>query len=379
MIDKNLKTLFALTVLSKICIVAVIFIGANLIPFSASFYQSNFRYPADEPISLTTTFKTWDAQHYLYLAEQGYQAKEQSDRFFPLYPLLIKVFSPLFVGNTLWTGLFLSNLFSFFLIFFFYIFIKQLFNESTAFISSLFLLAFPTGFYLSLVYTESLLMMLALMFFYFLYRKHYWPAFLSAFLLPLSRPQGILVAGALLVFIAAKLIKDKKLYKDIWTELSIFIAFGAGLLLYFFIMQQATGNFMTGLNLHKDMNVGNHSIANMLDPIGWFKRNFIFSNLILHHFTNGIIDRLFFLGFLALAVLSYKRMDATMFAYLLLLGLIPVLSGGFMSYTRYMLQAFPIFITLALTLKEKHYYLTIPMLILQTIFLLLHSQNYWVS
>ena len=58
----------------------------------------------------------WDANHYLGLANNWY-VNEGDPRFhivfYPLYPLAVRVFKPLFLGNTALAGTVLSNLFLF--------------------------------------------------------------------------------------------------------------------------------------------------------------------------------------------------------------------------------------------------------------------------
>lgn len=150
-----LKKLVLTVLLSKALIFLIIFLGYNFLPFNNYMHGANFTYPAGEGVNLSAAFKTWDAQHYLFLAERGYSPNQMSNAFSPLFPFLIKIFRPLFFNNSLLAGLALSNLFSTIAIIFFYLFIKDQLKlgEAAAFNSSLILLAFPTGFYLSLIYS----------------------------------------------------------------------------------------------------------------------------------------------------------------------------------------------------------------------------------
>lgn len=142
-----LKKLVLIILLFKITIFLVIFLGYIFLPFNGYCYRANFTYPAGEEIGLGTAFKTWDAQHYLFLAEKGYSPDQMSNAFSPLYPFLIKMFRPLLFNNSLAAGLALSNLFSMIATIFFYVFVRDQLKlpDTAAFNSSLLLLAFPTG------------------------------------------------------------------------------------------------------------------------------------------------------------------------------------------------------------------------------------------
>jgi Gpi18-like mannosyltransferase len=366
-----LKKIILITLLAIVCIFSVSVLGFYLLPFLSPAYYSNFHSPQNAPVSLATAFKTWDAQHYLFLAEKGYAPHQMSNAFYPLFPFLIKTFRPLFFGNSMLAGLALANLFSLVFIVFFYKFVRDLFEAQTAFIASLFLLAFPTGFYLSLIYTESLFLMLAIMFFYFLYQHKLWPALFTVFLLPLSRPQGILLLIPLGVFLLLPGVRKK-------IEYLLPLSLIAGLLVYFLDMQFLTGSFLAGITAQKYF-VSNVSLLSFLNPLGWISQNFFYSSLSLHGFTGSLIDRFFFLCALVLLYFTYRKLDKVLFCYALLIALTPVFTGSFMSYTRYFLLSFPFFITLSTLLKEKSAYLIIPLVVAQTLFLLAHSLNFWVA
>ncbi len=100
-------------------------------------------------------------------------------------------------------------------------------------------------------------------------------------------------------------------------------------------------------------------------------------------YTSSIVDRGFFLFFLALCPLVYRVSGAGLLAYTIVLGCTPLL-GNFMSYKRYVLPIFPLFIALAhATESGRLAPLRMPLLILfaalQILFLALHALNYWVA
>ncbi|MBF0572037.1 MAG: glycosyltransferase family 39 protein [Candidatus Omnitrophica bacterium] len=354
-------------------------IGFNLFPFNKPQHDINFLYNRAEPITIASAFKTWDAQQYIFLAENGYHTNSPLNLvIYPLYPFLIKVFEVLFLNNSLLCGLVLSNFFSFIAIIFFYYFVEKLFSPKTAFIASVLLLSFPTAFYMSLVYTEALFLMLVLIFFYFLYVRKHFAAFVAAFFLPLTRPQGILVAVSLTVFIVSKLIKRGSNRKDIFCDCLLLFAFMGGEMVYLIFMKHLSGAYFTGFEAQKYY-LGHASIGNIFDLHSWFLRNFVHIKFAFHGFTTSSIDRLFFCSFLLLLWPMCKDLDKTLFFYAVVICLIPALSDSFMAYSRYVLPAFPLFIVLAKRLNNKSYFLALLMFVSQLVFLLAHSLNYWIA
>jgi len=56
---------------------------------------------------LISSLANFDGVYYIRIAIQGYSQYEQA--FFPLYPMLIKILSPIFANNHLLAGLVISN------------------------------------------------------------------------------------------------------------------------------------------------------------------------------------------------------------------------------------------------------------------------------
>ena len=374
----SLKNLVWIAVLSKICIFLVMISAFYLFPFNYFSHDANFVYPAGEAVTPVTVLKTWDGQHYIYLAEKGYSPNLLSNVIYPLYPMLLHFFRVFFFNNTLLAGLALSHLFLFVALIYFYLFVKKLFDEKTAFISGLFFLAFPTMFYSSLVYTESMFLMLSILFMYYLYQRDLFPALITSFLLPLARAQGILIVCPLVVFIFLQNFEKGKFKFRFTREWFLPLGFAAGFASYLCFMNYFTGSYFTGFETQKYY-LAHFSVLNLLNPAAWFMNNFVNITLSVHSFTTSFMDRAFFILFLILLLPAYQKLDKTLFFYLLALGLIPAMLGNMMAYSRYILEAFPMFITMALVFRERHYFATVPMIVLQTILLLRQALNYWVG
>ena len=105
------------------------------------------------------SWANFDGVHYLVIARQGYCQFQQA--FFPLFPYLIRYLTG-FLGNYLASGLLVSHLALLAGLFIFYRLVRLDFSDSIARRSVIYLLIFPTSFYLGSVYTESLFLVLVL-------------------------------------------------------------------------------------------------------------------------------------------------------------------------------------------------------------------------
>ena len=388
-IDKRVLTTI---LLSKITVFIIIFLAYNFFPFNKTFHDVNFLNEKNEKISLQSAFSTWDTQHYLFLSEKGYIRGNVSNAFFPLFPISISILNN-FLSNSFLSGIIVTNIFSAAGLIYFYLFCREYFKDKKlAFRSFILLLSFPTAFFFSLIYSESLFLFLASALFYYLYTKKYFLASIFALFIPISRPVGILISLPYLTYwvylnvsiasqsfkkILSQIVEKLLLNKRTYLILSPFLGFAA----YFLFMQVSTGSYLEILNVIKYYRA-EWNVSNIFNPILFFVNLFFPDSPALHGFTNSIIDRVFFIFYLLLLYLIYKRLDKTMFVYALFFGMTPLL-GSFMSYARYLLVVFPIFMIMAKIFSLNKYtllfYPTVLLFVIQIIFLIMHSLNYWVA
>lgn len=371
--DAGIKKVFFLTILIKLTALIVIAVGAIFFPFRNDNYFANFHYPINHNPNFFTRFQTWDAPHYLYLADFGYKPNLLSNAFYPLFPLLIRFFGFVFLNNHFITGLFLSIFFTIAAIVFLYQTVREFYDESTALKTCLLLLAFPTSFFLGLIYSDSLFLMLATALFYFELKNKKWPYLLCAFLLPLSRPIGIFVMAA----VAFKIVredKENRLKKITEFSLSSLL----GLVTYFIIMKISTGDMFSGFEA-QNYYYRSKSVSNLFHPIDWFLNNFVYIKLSFNNPFTGFLDRFSFLIYLIFLIDSRRFLPRYFWIYLLVLGLVSGMSGDLTSFMRYIVVLFPIFIAIAIRFKSSIWYLIGGCVIVQIIFILLYSINDWVA
>ena len=379
--------LLASIAIGKLSVLLLIFLAYNLLPFFQANFEVNFVDPLHPDVTLASAFSTWDAQHYLYLSENGYHAGQLSDAFFPLFPLLIHLATPLF-HSSLIAALVVSNVASLAGLYVLFKLVAELYGRAVARGTLLLYLAFPTAFFFSLIYTESLFLLLTASFFYLLFTRRFAGAALPAALLPLARPEGALIILPFAVYYALEVLGIGRrplaaaLSRVRTAELASVLSPLLGAAAYLAFMRAATGNAFEMFETMKSY-VSAHSITYILHPLQlahalgqW--------PLAIHGFTNSAIDRALFLVFLLLLVPMFRRVHPALAVFALAVGVLNVVSGTFMSYSRYLLLAFPLFIAAATLLQQPNRrFLRLPlaycMVMVQGLLLVIHALSYWVA
>lgn len=337
-------------------------------------YLSIFHWPPDSTIDIKAYYKTFDAQHYLYLAEKWYlNDLAKQNAFFPLFPFLIKIFTFL-TGSFFLSGIILSNVLSFIGFYVLYEYLKKT-NRSPNPIIFLFL-TFPASFFFTRIYTESLFFLLLILLTYAIHEKMKWIVLILSILLPLSRPHGVItsVAVFLMVFL------DKENRKIFLLSL---VGFILGSLIYLVVMYFSTGNMfasLTAQRLYPRVN----PLSMLFNPLRWVKENFLYPSYALRYMGMGnfIYERLIFLFFVLAILLGYKNLLKVEYVILIVPGLFSALTDHFESFSRYILPLFPLYIALWGVLRKNKilYYIVVIVFMIHHIFLLtLHSLSYFVG
>ena len=177
----------------------------GLVVWQASFArsQNNFYYYGLTPLTsgwqgvLFGIWQRWDGIYYQMIAERGY-SQDKLSVFFPLYPLLghwVSAFSGisvlislLLIGNLMFIGsLFMLNLLA-----------KDLFGQEVSRRVVLSVVIFPTAFFFSAIYPQSLALFLILLSYYSVRKEHWALAGIAAFLAGLTHgtvfPLSLLLA-----------------------------------------------------------------------------------------------------------------------------------------------------------------------------------------
>jgi hypothetical protein len=357
-----------------------IYLILELLPpiFDTKAYSEVFHWPPTEQVSMRSFLKSWDGHHYLALSESGYYAGLPSAAFYPLWPLLIRYFSYLTGGDHLVAGLILANIFSIAGLVLFHYFVLCRHGESIADIALLFLLAYPGSIFFSFIYTEPLFFLLSITFFIFLFRSDYLKAGIVSILLPCTKVIGVFSILPFLLHIFLKKGVSKSL---LFTLFPI-----AGFLLYLLYMYLMTGNPFEGFEMQRKNFITNSSFSKLFDVISFVKLGiypFIDGTLKLHDVKDSAMDRLFFLWFLVSLIFMWRK-DKNYFVYALAVGLSQAILASYMSFTRYLLMVFPVFIVTAEYFANEDYkyvrwVLLIALSSIKILFLIRHVNNYWAG
>jgi hypothetical protein len=148
-------------------------------------------YYADRyPFKWLAIWQRFDVNWYLSIAEHGYGSVAGDIHFPPLFPLLIRLLTPLF-GSAFLAGLFLGHLASLDAIKLLYETFHEWGGQLAAKRTTSLLLLYPTSFFLFSAYTESLFLVTALLSLRHM-RKHSWGwAGFWVFCAILTRLQGV--------------------------------------------------------------------------------------------------------------------------------------------------------------------------------------------
>lgn len=193
-----------------------------------------------------TIFEYFDSQHYLKMAEYGY-TEPMLYAFFPLYPILIKVFTYIIPSYHI-SGFLISNIASFLSL----LILHDMTKEKDNLWLILCFVFTPILGYTSLIYTESLYLLFTLLGFY-LYKKDKY--ILSAIIVGLSiltRNSGIILWGAIGLDMLYRFFtkKDKPIkFMSIVTFGIIALVIG---MLYPLYLYTETGDFLKFVSVQGD-------------------------------------------------------------------------------------------------------------------------------
>ncbi len=333
---KELKRLVYIFLLYKIIIISIAYTSYAIIPEEAS------RRKHSDP--LLDPFAQLDARAYLDIAKNGYNAEFNDTSnygWYPLYPLLVRLFS--FVGYEL-SAFLIANIFSFFSVVLLYLLVKYEFNEKIGEKSLFYLLFFPSAFFLTAMYSESLFLALVLAMFILANKSKWHYVGLLGFMAALARPQGIIM----LIPMAYMYMKNEKKLK---LSAIFLVLIPIGLLTLMTYHYSVTGDpfiqFYTHGKYQRNVTLPFVAFSNTIREI--FSEQRIF-DIAVSIFNVSIA---LFLTFLA--YLSYRELKLEYTLYFTLSLLIPFFSASLASISRFGLVMFPAFMVIALKSEDKKY------------------------
>ncbi len=373
---------------TRLLLIMVTYIGFILFPIPAHFYPNT---PVDV-LGLFTSWNHWDAANYTYIAQFGYTRVELT-AFFPLFPLLIKIFAFL-LGNQgyIAVGMIISNLALLGSLFVLYQIAADVLGEPVGRRVLLYLCIFPTAFFFFAAYNESLFLFLTASSFLAMRRKKWWLAAALGFFAALTRSAGLFLVVPFLYevwcskdsFGNSPRIIARKLLALLPRALPI-ILIPLGTLLYCLYTWYVFGNpfAFASVQIYWARHLSLPWIGIWLALVDIFWATPFGSFYEVH----TLIDLTATVGFIVLAVMGWRRLPTSYNLWLVILLVFMLISpattqhDALQSNQRFVLEMFPAFITLA-ALGIKHHRLHQALIIvfptLQAVFAMLFVLNRWM-
>ena len=381
-------TPFAIT---RLALLLVGWLGVRLLPLTVTFPSAweigpdgnkhtvvNRSSPTSHP--WVNMLSRWDAGWYVEIARDRYRYEPGSPSnaaFFPLYPLLIRAIHALLFlpPNEYWwlvTAIALSNIALLIGLTYFRALLAMDFDEEIASRAITYLLIFPTTFFFSGVYSESLFLTLTLGAFYYARNNRWLLACIFAALGTLTRSQGIILALPLLIEYLRE--RNFSLRKVGW-DVAAFALIPAALFAFALFLKLKFGSWTVMFDVQ---NTWGRHLMWPWHPLAWFLRHA--PALSPEHHDK--LDFCFLLLLLGAAIAGLRRLRVSYSVYIWTAVVFFSCWGVLGSIPRFDLVIFPLFIVLALIgahSRAFHLAYVTASAMLAALFMLMHSQWNWVA
>lgn len=372
------RKIVLLFLVSRIALEIVGLLAVFYFPSAETLSRSrDLHYHHPEPVWVEI-WARWDSEWYLLIADRGYSSHEyfrdqgggrylpqETSKFFPGYPMAVRLTSVV-VRNSVLAGFLVSNAFCLLFLFYFFRLASKLLEANQALRASYHYIVFPTSFFLSAVYSESMFLAAAVGAFYYIEERRLLLAMLACAAAVLTRSQGFLLLPPL-VWLAWSRFPEKQMK----AAMAIAAAGVVPLLGYLLYVQQMFGSFrwVSG------------SIAywrgELRYPLYALVR-FAQSHPAIHGQHNSLIDFSFAVLHLTVLALSFRKWKGPYFLYSLLVVVFPLFSTLF-SYSRLCLINFPFFLWIGGHTDRSIPALSVIFSMLLAFFMSAFANWYWVG
>jgi hypothetical protein len=316
---------------------------------------------------LLDPWANWDGQWFTRIAADGYR-RAFSAAFFPLYPLLVRAVRPL-AGSYVVAGTLVSWVAVAVALWLLFLIVRRRFDSRTAAWTVAFLSFFPTSFFLTAVYSESLFLLWSVAAFFFAERRRWVLACLAGLLAVLTRTTGLLlvVPLALLLVEQERSRGLKGAARTLLRPRALWLALlPAGLLLFAAYLQRETGHALAFMDAQRhwgrslgsplravaDGSVSAWHAVKALGRHGWGAVTLLFPGHGGRFVFRTLVPWLALAGAAGTLLAGWRRLPAAYTAWAALLVAYPLFFPArgepLMSYHRFLVVAFPLFVTVAL-------------------------------
>lgn len=205
--------------------------------------------------TLRPLWSHWDTRHYVGIAQEGYTSVGDERLrlvFFPLYPLMMRLFSPLTGGDVFFAGLLVSLLCAAGSAGLLYALAYGCGGPRTAKLAVCYFLLSPLSVFLCCAYTEALFICLTLAAIVLLRRGHPWLAALCGMASALTRMPGVIVAGMFILDAIGRFGERRLRARDVAACLAQVLIVFAGLFIYWGINWAVTGDPMMYMTYQRE-------------------------------------------------------------------------------------------------------------------------------
>lgn len=333
---------------------------------------------------LATIWKIWfhlDTSWYNEIAIHGYTQSNQT-AFFPAWPLLIRLTKIIFTqANTYILALITANILTLISLLLFTRLLKFDYKKPIIIWSLVYLCIFPMSFYLSIGYSEALFLTLVLATFVAARKNYWWLVGILGFFASATRPIGVLLIVPMLIgYFEYQKISLKSLKKIRWNIIFLLLM-PLGLIAYQYFLLKTFNDLTAFIQAQSNWNRTLYNAR--IWPQLWSGLQYIFTerHLFSSEWLKQIVLYLFYiLPILSTIYLIYKKKYAYA-SYVLLSSLLPI-STGLLSFPRFLVPLFPIYIVLAEIsdrLPKFRYYLISLSVGLLVLYLCMYVNGFWVA
>ena len=237
----------------------------------ASYFNGNVKFlpldyhSIDYLKQLLSSFDYGDAKSYISIAENGYEHrpfsldKQANWAFYPLFPIVLKLFS-VFIENPLVAAFVLNNLFFVFSVICFYRLILLDYKHQVARLATILMILFPGSYFCLRPGPESLFLLLTITSIYAARRDKWTLSSILGALAVLARLQGLLLFPTLLGLYYRQHKISKIQSSSAWSLLLI----PAAQISFMFYLYYLTGNFFAGFQIQR---LWGHSLSVPFRPV----------------------------------------------------------------------------------------------------------------
>jgi hypothetical protein len=294
----------------------------------------------------------WDSGWYAAIASQGYwyePGQQGPVAFFPAYPAAVGALHALGL-NRFWAGILLTAVCGFTGLFLFNRWARYLRGDAVALRATALFALYPFSFYLyGVMYSDAVFLVAVVGAFYSLEKDRPWIAAALGALATAARP----IAPAVVVGLVGRRIEQRLARGERLRALDLVPALAAlGLAAYMAFLWYHFGDPLAFVHVQSAP-----GWAQAVGPDTWFKLDLV--DRVRRHPTEfGTFIRLaqgaIALSALALAIPTWRRWSKAYALYIAIVVGIPAVSTkDFMGAGRYIIAAFPVFVTLALLLEAR--------------------------